>query len=254
MSGRVRSAEGRGTSPARSLTCLPPPPADAQAPRSPHLPAPGARVRDRGSPLGPKLLCAARAEPESSLLSSAERGWGGAGQGWTGLRDETRRDGRGGEEMGGEGGGVPGGRPAPPAAQAPRSRSVPTEYPPGGEILLHAQQPLPQGLQHLRRHRDSSPRVSERRRRPRPAHLSPARPQPPRPRPPAPAAAPSAFCPARRAGPAPRRRAAAEGRRAGLRKRGGPSLPSSPCQLSQRLGWALPTDPGFLIFFLFKWK
>lgn len=49
---------------------------------------------------------------------------------------------------------------------APWLPSVPTLYPPGGKILLHAQQPLAQGLQHLC-HSVSSPRVSDSRRRPR---------------------------------------------------------------------------------------
>lgn len=70
-------------------------------------------------------------------------GMGGAGQDWTGVREGRRAESRAETRLLGP-------------AQAPRSLVVPAEYPPGGEILLHAQQPLPQGLQHRRRRRVSS--------------------------------------------------------------------------------------------------
>lgn len=191
-------------------------PADAQP-----IPAPGARVR--ASPLGPKLLCAAG--PSRKVRDFPPRS--GDGRRGTGLDW-----GAGGEE-----GGVPGGDPAPRAGPGPpfppRSLVVPAEYPPGGEILLHAQQPLPQGLQHRRRHRVSSARVSDRRRRPRPAHLSPARPHPrgrPAPGRPRPRPRRSPFRVAPPLGPlAPPRagRAAAVGR-AGLGCGRGAALPSPP--------------------------
>lgn len=74
--------------------------------------------------------------PGSSLLSSAGRG--GAG------RDGPRTEARGRER----------GRGTPGAARPPSGPfSSPTVYPPGGEILLHAQQPLAQGLQHCHRRR-----------------------------------------------------------------------------------------------------
>lgn len=183
-------------------------------PRSPDLPAPGARESE-----------AARWDPSyfvppgragkfvTFLLRGAGTGRRGARPAWAAGRDGREAASRAESRLLR--------RPRPP----PRSLSVPTEYPPGGEILLHAQQPLPQGLQHLLRHRGSSPRVSDRRRSPRPAHLSPARPharRPPRPapgRPRPPAAAPSAFRPARRAGPTPRRPRSRSGpRRAGCGK------------------------------------
>lgn len=60
----------------------------------------------------------------------------------------------------------------PAQAPAPPPPSVPTVNPPGGEILLHAQQPLAQGLQH-RRHRVSSRQVTDLRPCQGSPHLSP---------------------------------------------------------------------------------
>lgn len=179
---------------------------------------PGARVR--ASPLGPKLLCAAG--PSRKVRYFLLRSGEGEARDATGLGC-----GRGGRRR-------PGGDPAPPARPGPRSLFAPTKYPPGGEILLHAQQSLPQGLQHLLRHRDSSPRVSERAAAlaPAPVARAPARQQPPRPRPargPRPRRSPSAFRPRSRSGSTPRRPRSRSGpRRAGLGWRKGAALPSPP--------------------------
>lgn len=129
--------------------------------------------------------------------------------------------------------GVRGGRVPVPPAPRPGPRvpfPSPTVYLPGGEILLHAQQPLAQGLQHHRRCRrrrrpqsrvDTAPHLSRRARTlaagPAPGPLSPPRRGPFR-----------VPAPARALPPRPRRaqaRAAAVGPAGlGLRKKGGPSL------------------------------
>lgn len=106
-------------------------------------------VQIRTSLLGPKLLCAARPTPESSLLSCAGR---------------EARD-RNVPSAGRTGRRRPGRMPSS-SAQPPGSLSVLTIYPPGGKILLHAQQPLAQGLQHLC-HSVSSRQVSDSRHHPR---------------------------------------------------------------------------------------
>lgn len=85
---------------------------------------------------------------------------------------------------------VRGGRRPGPARPGPFPS--PTVYPPGGEILLHAQQPLAQGLQHRRR--DSAAQATA---APLTCHLT--LPRPGRPRPPA-------LCSSPRRGPFPRPR------------------------------------------------
>lgn len=188
-------------------------PARPQPSRPPS--GPGARVR--ACPVGPKLLCAAGQTPESSLLSSIWLGWevrGGSG-GRGRERDRT---------------GVRGGRVPVPPAPRPGPRvpfPSPTVYLPGGEILLHAQQPLTQSLQHHRRCRrrprpqprvNTAPHLSRRaphsRTGPAPGPLSPPRRGPfrvPAPRSRAPAPPPPRPGSRSRSGPR-RARAAEKGR------------------------------------------
>lgn len=146
------------------------------------------------------------------------------GRGWT-------------RERGGKSGGVPGALVS--SARPPRSLSIPTVYPPGGEILLHAQQPLAQGLQHrrccrCRRRRGpvSRPQAGTATFGPAPpgspapvtSHPALSRPAPPPARSRLRATAPSAFPPPTRAlppRPAPARAAAVGRAGLRLRKRGG---------------------------------
>lgn len=107
---------------------------------------------------------------------------------------------------------------------APRPSRSPTAYSPGGEILLHAQQPLAQGLQH----RVASLQASRRRGHPPPPDAVVGRPRPPAGSPPHTAvAAPSASPPpSARARPA-QPQCSAQGSLP-LRPRGGPSPARSP--------------------------
>lgn len=120
---------------------------------------------------------------------------------------------------------------------APRPFRSPTAYSPGGEILLHAQQPLAQGLQH----RASSLRASRRRGLPRRRAPPPLR----RLSPHAAAAAPSASPPPRRARPA-QPQCGAQGRLL-LRRGGGPSRRrSSSLHTGREARPQLVASPGLL--------
>lgn len=125
-----RAAEAGGAL-ARHVTPLPRPP--GRGPRSPPHTA-----RREAAPAGWDLSYLVQPDRRRKVRSSLRRG----GDRKCGTGPE--RTGMPGEEGGKE---AASGGPGP----APGSFPSPTEYPPGGEILLHAQQPLAQGLQHRRR-------------------------------------------------------------------------------------------------------
>lgn len=194
----------------------------------PRIPRPSRPPeRESEQPVGTQVTLCRRAEPESSLLSSAERGWEARDRAGLGC-------GRGGEE-----GGVPGGDPAPRAGPGPPAplSSPPNTHPEVKSCCtlssrsrkvssIAAAAAASPPLRSQAAAAALAPRTCHPRARTRAARPAPGRPSaPPQPLP--------RFGPARRSGPAPRRSRRRSGR-AGLGCEKGRSFP--PRQESERLG------------------